>query len=84
MGRVARDKKTLRWSVFPAQSADPAILAPRTGPRAAPDRRVGEKRPPEGAVGRCPVAWGDRADLLQCRRMPEARASAKATVGYHA
>ena len=84
MGRVARDKKTLRWSVFPAQSADPAILAPRNDLRAAPDRRVGEKRPPEGAVGRCPVAWGDRADVLQRRKMAQARACAKATVGCHA
>jgi hypothetical protein len=84
LGRVARDKKTLQWSVFPAHRADPAILAARNDLRAAHDRRVGEKRPPEGAVGRCPVAWGDRADVLQRRKMAQARACAKATVGCHA
>ncbi len=76
-GRAERGKETLRWSVSPAHSAavpqDPVSRGKR---RVARDRRVGEKRPPEGAVGRCPVALSDRADKANPDAVAEARAPA--------
>ena len=81
-GRAERGKETLRWSVSPAHSAavpqDPVSRGKR---RVARDRRVGEKRPPEGAVGRCPVALSDLADGVNPCAVADARAPASAGLG---
>lgn len=67
-GLAVRDKKTLHWRVFPAQSAAmPKELRPKRYRRAASHPRLDEKRPPEGAVGALPGRLDRR-----CGRMPAA------------